>query len=177
MKQLSDEQLLELYKSSDDSQKRKAFDCLYLRYSDAVTQYFYFALFRDLEKAKDFVHDLFLKLLDAPEKFDTSKKFKPWVFQVAANMCKNEFRRQEVNLKYIEQAKSSYNNTHYLNNAEKLLSESIKQMSQEQRSLIVLRFKIKLSIKEIAEIIDCPEGTVKSRLFYATKELAKIYIG
>lgn len=177
MEQFSDEKLFEIYKSSEDSQRRKAFDCLYLRYSDAVTQYFYFALFRDLEKARDFVHDLFLRLLDAPEKFDTSKKFKPWMFQVASNMCKNEFRRQEVNLKYLEHAKSTFKDSLQLNDSEKLLSASIKQLSQEQRSLIVLRFKIKLSIKEIAEIIDCPEGTVKSRLFYATKELAKIYKG
>ncbi|MEA3451458.1 MAG: sigma factor-like helix-turn-helix DNA-binding protein, partial [Bacteroidota bacterium] len=46
---------------------------------------------------------------------------------------------------------------------------------QEKRSLIVLRFKLNLSIKEIANIYECPEGTIKSRLFKATKELSRLY--
>lgn len=175
MRKLSDEKLLEIYKTAEDSQKRKAFDCLYSRYSDLVTEYFYFALYRDIEKAKDFVHDLFIKILDSPEKFNTSKKFKPWMFQVASNMCKNEFRRQQVSNKYHEYIKVTTPNEETLKPKEKQLNRSIKRLSPEHRSLIVLRFKIKLSIKEIANILECPEGTVKSRLFYATKELAKLY--
>jgi RNA polymerase sigma-70 factor (ECF subfamily) len=58
---------------------------------------------------------------------------------------------------------------------ENALRICINKLSQEFRSLIVLRFKMKLTIKEIADIYECPEGTIKSRLFNATKELSKIY--
>lgn len=177
MHKYSDEDLIDIYKSTKDGQGRKAFDCLYMRYSDTITQYFYFALYRDIEKAKDFVHDLFLKLLDSPEKFNSERKFKPWIFQVASNMCKNEFRKSEVSKKYVDHVKATKNEYLNIDESEQLLSDSIRKLSQEQRSLIVLRFKIRLSIKEIAEILECPEGTVKSRLFYATKELSKLYKG
>jgi RNA polymerase sigma-70 factor (ECF subfamily) len=90
-------------------------------------------------------------------------------------MCKNEYRKLEVVSKYKAHVQKSALLYEELNVKELRLSECIKSLPQEQRSLIVLRFKIKLTIKEMAEIYQCPEGTIKSRLFYATKELSKQY--
>ena len=175
MQSFSDEELIEVYRTTNGSRRQKAFDCLYMRYSDSVRQYFFFALYRDHEKAKDFSHDLFLKILESPDKFDTGQQFKPWMYRVASNMCKNEYRKQDVVNKFHESIQQATNNCTYLNENEVKLSESIKRLPQEKRSLIVLRLKINLSIKEIAEVCQCPEGTVKSRLFYAIKELSKYY--
>ena len=46
-------------------------------------------------------------------------------------------------------------------------------MDIETKTIFNLRFVEEMSIKQIAEIINCPEGTVKSRLFYLTKQLSK----
>lgn len=175
MQGFSDEKLVEVYRSTHGPRREKAFDCLYKRYSDAVRQYFYFALNRDHEKAKDFAHDLFLKILESPDKFNINQPFRPWLFRVASNMCKNEYRRLDVVNRFYEQEQipSTYDTN--LNEKQAKLSEGIKRLPMEKRSLIVLRLKINLSIKEIAEIYQCPEGTIKSRLFYALKELSKYY--
>ena len=170
MQGYSDEELIEVYRNTKGSRRQKAFDCLYMKYSDPVRQYFFFALYRDHEKAKDFTHDLFLKILESPDKFDTSRQFKPWLYRIASNMCKNEYRKEDVVSKFHEHLQKTTNNTS-LNENEVKLSESIKRLPREKRSLIVLRLKINLSIKEIAEVCMCPEGTVKSRLFYARKML------
>ena len=177
MRDFSDEELLRIYKDTTGSQRQKAFDCLYLRYSESLAQYFFFALHKDHEKARDFVHDLFLKILESPDRFDTNQRFKSWIYKVASNMCKNEYRRSEVVNKFYDHLQRTIVNYTDLNECEIKLAESIKKLSQEQRSLIVLRFKIKLCIHEIAEICECPEGTIKSRLFYAVKELSKYYKG
>ena len=173
MRNYSDEKLIEIYRKNNGSRRRKAFDCLYLRYLEALRQYFYFAFHYDYEKAKDFVQDTFIKILEAPNKFDTNQKFKPWIYRVASNMCKNEYRKQKVIDKHNEEFKHTNSYFVELTENEFKLKESIKKLPQDKRSLIVLRFKINLSIKEIAEIYECPEGTIKSRLFYTTKELAK----
>jgi RNA polymerase sigma-70 factor (ECF subfamily) len=175
MQGFSDEKLIEVYRSTNGYRRQRAFHCLYDRYSDAVQQYFFFALNRDQEKARDFAHDLFLKILESPDRFDTSRSFRPWLFRVASNMCKNEYRRQDVVSRFSEQERRSTFHYTNLNEKQVKLSESIRRLSREKRSLIVLRLKINLSIREIAEICQCPEGTVKSRLFYALKELSKYY--
>lgn len=175
MQGYSDEELVQEFRTANGSQRQKAFDCLYLRHAEPVTQYFFFALNRDYEKSKDFAHDLFLKLLEAPEKLDVNLPFKPWFYKVAANMCKNEYRKAEVVNKFRDHFQKADRHFSDLKETEILLCESIKKLNQEQRSLIVLRFKINLSIKEIAVIYECPEGTIKSRLFYAVKELSKQY--
>lgn len=175
MRNFSDEKLIEIYRQKKGNQKQKAFDYLYLRYSTNLKNYFFFALNKDNEKAKDFVHDTFMKIIESPQKFDTNQKFKPWIYKVASNMCKNEYRKLEIVSKYKLEVNNSANNNTFLNDDEIKLSEIIKKLPQEKRSLIILRFKLNLSIKEIANIYECPEGTVKSRLFKATKELSKLY--
>ncbi len=175
MQNYSDEELLEVLRTTRGSRKRKAFDCLYLRYAEPMTHYFYFAFHKDLEKARDFLHDLFLKIWEKPERFDTRQQFKPWIFRVASNMCKNEYRKSDVIRKYTSYIQYTKVSHYQLNEPELRLGKCINELDQDKRSLIVLRFKIRLTIKEIAEIYECPEGTVKSRLFYAVKELSKHY--
>ena len=53
------------------------------------------------------------------------------------------------------------------------LESELKKMDVEMKTLFNLRFLEEMSIKQIAEIMNCPEGTVKSRLFYLTKQLSK----
>jgi len=173
MKSLSDEKLMEILATNNDGQGRIALDCLYKRYSKPMLNFFYFSLQNDNEKAKDFVHDLFIRIIENKNKFNTKQQFKPWIYGIASNMCKNEYRSNTVIQKF---------RNHVTQSAEIIASEKendlnncICNLKQEHRSLIVMRFKLKLSISEMAAIYECPEGTIKSRLFYATKELSKIY--
>lgn len=175
MQSLSDEQLMEVYQSNKDGRGKQALDHLYIRYSKSMFNFFYFTLNNDYSKAQDFVHDLFIRIIDNQHSFDKHQLFKPWIYRIASNLCKNEFRATNVAQKYNRHVISTANAVTLDNETENGLRFCINQLSPEYRALIVLRFRMKLAIKEIAEIYQCPEGTIKSRLFNATKELSRIY--
>lgn len=174
MKYQTDEQLMEIFQNNNNGQGSIAFDHLYQRYAKTMVNYFYYALQKDNKKAQDFLHDLFLKILESKNKFDCKQTFKPWIYRIAINMCNNEYRRTAIHQKFEEHVKASNHFVYYENNDEKNLWSYVNSLKPEQRSLIILRFKFNLSIKEMAVIFKCAEGTIKSRLFYTTKELSKI---
>ncbi len=156
-----------------------AFTELYERYAGKLRGYFRNMLWRDDEKAEDFVHDLFAKIIQHPALFDTNRSFKTWVFSVASNMCKNEYKRMEVRKNTINGADTSHapSSENVLNQVQDVqfmedFELKIQELDEKHRSVFTLRHLDGLSLKEIAEILEINEGTVKSRLFYATKFLA-----
>ncbi|HRP54200.1 MAG TPA: RNA polymerase sigma factor [Fluviicola sp.] len=176
--QMTDEQLVIALAGGD----KRAFDCLYDRYSRILASYFMRMLWRDREKSEDFVHDFFTKLIHKPELFDTTRSFKTWMFSVANNMCKNEYKKQEIrkNTSYSiddtvqvrDYSKNTEHETH-LSLFKTAYNQQISQLEEKHREVFELRHFEGLSIKEIAETLQINEGTIKSRLFYATKYLAE----
>ncbi len=175
MKDLSDEELIKVYRDEDGIRKHRAFELLYKRYVELLINYLYFSLDRDNDKACDIAHDIFLQILESPEKFNSNLNFKPWLLKVASNRCKNEFRKEKTIRKYEHFSRSFATERMELNEKDEHLRLSFRTLDAEHRSLLTLRFKLKMTVKEIARIYDCPEGTIKSRLFYATKSLTKNY--
>ena len=175
---LSDEQLVIALAGGD----QRAFDQLYGRYSRPLMAYFMRMLWKDREKAEDFVHDLFTKLIHRPELFDPSRSFKTWVYSVANNMCKNEYKKQEIRKNTSNGLDSSYpvsdgsrNTLSEAHNAlfKEAFDEQMKELDGRHREVFELRHFDGLSMKEIADVLAISEGTVKSRLFSATKYLAE----
>ena len=156
-----------------------AFDELYNRYSKPMLNFFFIMLNNDREKAEDLLHDLFLKIIEKPQSFDKSMKFSTWFYTLAGNIVKNEYRKQQIRTNF--RSESIIENTNPVEYNNESLDKSIfnQQLSKElikvdidTRTMFDLRFNEEMSIKEIACIFDCPEGTVKSRLFYLTKNLS-----
>lgn len=174
---MSDE---ELFVSMNKGDKR-AFDELYHRYAQPLMGYFMRMLYKDRELAEDFLHDIFAKLIKKPELFDSSRSFKTWVYSVANNMCKNEYKRREVRKNTSSGLDSTYN---VKDESRGVLTEvqdrqfgadlqrSLEELDVKHSEVFTMRHVDGLSIKEIAEILQISDGTVKSRLFYATKYLA-----
>jgi RNA polymerase sigma-70 factor (ECF subfamily) len=175
MESFTDEQLISIYQNNKDGTAQVAFSILYERYAKQMLNFFHFALHNDHDKAQDFVHDLFIRIIEKNHTFNHNKLFKPWVYRIASNMCKNEYRSEKVVQKYNNHIMTAPEPIDNQSESENSLRQCINKLSQDQRSLIVLRFKLKLKIKEIADIYECAEGTIKSRLFYATRELSKLY--
>src|SRR5687768_6091898 len=88
----SDEELMALVERGSHA----SLDELYARYSGRLLAYFTRMLDRDEALAQDFLHDLFLKIKERPELVDTRRGFRTWMYSVAHNMCKNEYRRRQV---------------------------------------------------------------------------------
>ncbi len=154
----------------------KALTILYERYAHKLLGYFIKMFKGDREKAQDFLQDLFVKIMDRKHQFNTNKKFYTWVFTIASNMCKTEFRKpylQDIDEEKLELPSSSNENLWDKNNFKRLLKEKVNQLEYHHKTVFILRYNEKFSLKEIAEIMDSSVGTVKSRLYYATKKIAK----
>ncbi len=171
---VSDEQLMSSLQKGDES----AFNILYDRYSDRILYYMYKMLRQDESKAQDFTQDVFLKVVEYSEKFDTNKNFKTWIFTIAANHCKNYFRsnKQMVELESSKASKlfqdskeDEYDQKEFRNR----LNSEVDKLSCTYKETFILRYKEDLKLKEIAEIMDCPVGTIKSRLNHVTGVLAE----
>lgn len=175
---MSDEELMRCITKGD----KRAFDELYKRYANALLIYFIRMLWKDREKAEDFVHDLFAKIINKPELFDTSRAFKTWVYSVANNMCKNEYKKQEIRKNTSTGLDNTYTvadqNSNVLNEVQDSIFQEAFQrcltdLDDKHKEVFSMRHEDGLSIKEIAEILEISDGTVKSRLFYATKYLSE----
>ena len=160
-----------------------AFDELYNRYSNRLLHYFYRMLGGNEDLAQDFLQTLYMKLVEKPQRFKKGYNFKSWVFTIAHNMCKNEYRRLETIKRYFADIEndngeqiSGYNNFDDQIDKSKFrmaLDQELAKIEPDHKSIFILRYQQQLSIPEIQSIIGCSEGTVKSRLFYTTKKLAK----
>lgn len=156
-----------------------AFDVLYHRYNKRLLYYFYKMLGQDEHKAQDFLHDVFLKIVERPELFSPERKFSTWVFSVANNMCKNEYRRMNVRrTEDIEVDDLAFGEDGIPDRIDRqafsdMLAVELDGLSEEHKAVFLLRYHENFSVREISEVVQCPEGTVKSRLFYALRRLAK----
>ena len=173
----SDEELMLLYIKGD----RKAFEQIYQRYGNYLVNYFNRKLWQDQEKAEDFTQELFGKIIDRPDMFDTNKKFKTWLFTIASNMCKNEYKRVEIRKSTRHDVPEGFeakatdelvdktlDKKSFVNS----LQDELNKLKDKHKDVFMLRHFEGLSLKEIAETLEINEGTVKSRLHFVTKTLA-----
>jgi RNA polymerase sigma-70 factor (ECF subfamily) len=175
LSQLTDEALMQLLSTRLCN---LALTEIHERYSKKVLGFFIRMTKGNVEKSQDLVQDLFLRILEKNHLFDPTKKFYTWMFTIASNMVKSSY--SEKNHSGIEEGSKEFNFHHHFseNRLDKevfhqLLSLAIEQLENHHSMVFVLRYMEELSIKEIAEIIEQPEGTVKSRLFYATKKVTQ----
>jgi len=158
-----------------------AFNELYERYGQKLFSYFFRMLWSDKELAEDCTQELFLKVIKHGKDFDINRKFSTWFYSIAHNMCKNEYRKAEVKAKYqpvktqLSVADTEKNSD--LQRFKKALADLLERMTEEKKQLYVLRFEEQLSVPEISQVMNIPEGTVKSRIFYLLKEMKEQLIG
>jgi RNA polymerase sigma-70 factor, ECF subfamily len=152
-----------------------AFAELYYRYGQKMFSYFFRMLWKDKQLAEDQTQELFLKVIRQAKRFDADKSFSTWLYSMAHNMCKNEYRRSAVRAKYRNMKQdtklASQENQIDLRKFKEAVHVCIDELNEEKRSLFILRFQEQLSVPDISRILSIPEGTVKSRLFYLLKEM------
>jgi len=132
-------------------------------------------------KAQDFLQEVFLKTIEKSDQFNVKMKFSTWIFTIASNLCKNEYRRLKVRETTRNEPDLDHHEQLFLNDQiqeidqkdfEKAVLLELKRMDPEQSTTFILRYQENLSIREISEILNCSPGTIKSRIFYTTKKLA-----
>jgi RNA polymerase sigma-70 factor (ECF subfamily) len=116
----------------------------------------------------DLFQESWLRVVRHAQRFDVRQRFSTWLFQIAVNLCRDWFRRQRpVAEDTVEVAAAPIPIDERLD-AEKLLM----LLPEAHREVVILRYFHDLSEEEIARIVDCPKGTVKSRLHNALARLS-----
>lgn len=127
----------------------------------------------------DLYQETWLRVVRAAGRFTRGRPFRPWLFQIAINCCRDWARRRRVDplAQTAElQTEPSAGGTARVDaalDAQRLLSE----LPAAQREVVVLRYYHDLPEDEVAEILGCPRGTVKSRLHHAITRLVAVVRG
>lgn len=173
---LSDERLMELIVRGDE----RAFTMLYDRYQRKLLAYFHRMLWSDRERAQDFLQELFTKIAQRPQSYDPARPFSTWLYSVANNMCKNEYRRVGTRKAAAVHLKAETDRVDAQHGVEvdrerfrRRLEDELDRLEPDHKATFVMRYHEDMAIKEIAGTFGISEGTVKSRLFYTLKKLAE----
>ncbi|MBN2413513.1 sigma-70 family RNA polymerase sigma factor [candidate division KSB1 bacterium] len=134
------------------------------------------------ENAVDLSQDAFIRAYRAIKKFDAEKNFFTWYYRILRNLCFNFLRDRarharsfsEVGEKNINVLTDESQNTSVQverNELRRAVWDALATIKKHDREIIILKDIQNFSYKEIAEILDCPIGTVMSRLYNARKAL------
>ena len=162
----TDEELMAQVKGGSSS----AFDELYRRYARKLNGFFFCQLGGDPEQAADAVQDVMLHLYEARSRYKTGESVATWIFTMAYNLCKNQYRHLAHEQNYLAQldaepvTESQVEVQIDRQRLEEALGEVLASLSPPLRMLFSLRYEEDLTVPQIAKIQELPEGTVKSRL-------------
>lgn len=174
---ISDEQLLEQMAEGNQA----AFEAFVHRYHAAIHQYVE-RLLKDSKKAEDIVQETFIRLIKQLQINSIPTYPKAWLYRVASNLCRDFWRSAQYRTEGTAKDempisvdhKASVTEIYERQETRKEVLASLGTLSQSQQQIVILRFYQDLKLKEIAEILDIPLGTVKSNLFHALKKLKGI---
>jgi RNA polymerase sigma factor (sigma-70 family) len=155
---------------------RHSFRLLYRRHQQRVRQILYQLC--DPPTLDDLVQDVFLRAWKGLPKFQQNAQFSTWLYRIAWNVAAD--RRQTIaqdrsRLQTIAQSIATQHDDpdimhlHY----QDLVRQGLESLSEDHRSVLVLHDLEELPQKEVAEILEIPIGTVKSRLFHARSGMRK----
>jgi RNA polymerase sigma-70 factor (ECF subfamily) len=173
MNNLSDEQLVHDYLKHKDE---KSLEILIARYLKPIYGFVY-KYSNLLNETEDITQEVFVKVWRNLKKFDQKKSFKTWLFQIAKNTA-IDFLRQKKNIPFsafeTEEGKNPLADTLIDRNPlpteifdqkklAKILAATIDKLSEKYRQVLHLRYKDQFTFQEIAETLNEPIDTVKSR--------------
>lgn len=141
----------------------------------------------NVDDARDALQEAFVKAYNSLARFDTSRLFGPWFFQILRNQCRDMLRSRQSRGKIetrderlefrpadIEKGPEK---RYQRKAARALVWEALAEIGEEHREIIVLKELEGFRYAEIARILDIPEGTVASRLYHARNALKEVLLG
>jgi len=190
LKELSDELLFQRYQEGDED----AFRVIVDRYEPSIKGFLHKRL-KDEERVQDLTQDTFLRVHRARERYDTSRKFSTWIYTIASNLLKNEYRnrsrRRETNFTDLRRETTAPSaparpiefesdgpdpeRNAYRAELREAIRDAIEQMDEHHRVPFVMREVEDRTYEEISEAIGVPVGTVKSRLFRTRNAFQQLF--
>ena len=172
-----DQALVERVQKGD----KQAFDVLVLKYQNKIIQLIY-RYVHDPDEARDVAQDAFIKADKAMERCRGDSAFYTWIYRIAINSAKNHLvasgrrpPKSDIDAQDAEQYEGAVGLKEYATPERLLLKDEIQasiakaidELPDDLRTAIILRELEGLSYEEIAQTMECPIGTVRSRIFRA----------
>lgn len=177
----TDKQLVARVQKGD----KRAFDLLVLKYQykvhAIVSRYI-----KDFDEVNDVVQEAFIKAYRALAKFRGESAFYTWLYRIAVNTAKNYLvaRNRRPPASDVDAEDAYYyeggdrlrdvdtpESLLYRDELEAIVDQAISDLPEDLRTAVTLREFEGLSYEEIAEVMDCPVGTVRSRIFRAREAI------
>lgn len=138
----------------------------------------------DERYGEDLAQETFVRAFAARGGFDAGRKFSTWLWRIALNLCHNERRRRLVRAEeplgddaedgpFLRAFEPGPDERLMEQEQAALVRAALQGLPASHRAVVVLREYEGLKLREIAEVLDLPEGTVKSRLADALTQLAR----
>jgi RNA polymerase sigma-70 factor (ECF subfamily) len=176
----SDEHLLGLFLGGD----QESFNVLVGRWQSPLYHFAYRFLGQP-EEARDVCQEAFLRVYRRANRFRDGARFSTWLYQIALNLCRDIVRRRQRWGRLVVPAETGGRNEiaeapdEAIGAEEALLRERQRQQVRQalntipadQREVLVMKEFQGLKFRQIAEILGCPESTVKSRMYYGLANL------
>ena len=181
--QSSDKKLVKRVQRGD----KGAFDLLVLKYQHKIVN-LVMRYVRDPELALDITQEAFIKAYRALPRFRGDSAFYTWMYRIAVNTAKNHLaaqRRRPINVDLDFQDPDQYDLHAQLketdtpeaitlsNELKETVENAIAGLPEDLRTAIILRELEGMSYEEIAQTMECPVGTVRSRIFRARDAISK----
>ena len=164
----SDDSLIMLFQSGES----EVFRYLVERYQEKVRNIIY-SIFNEPDLVDDISQEVFIKVFQALPNFRFESSFYTWLYRIAVNKCRDELRKRKVkrfftfqnfekttNVKVENLVTTTFDDEH----TRDLIEDSLNKLPEKFRMPIILKDIDGMSYDEIAEVLDCEVGTVKSRL-------------
>jgi RNA polymerase sigma-70 factor (ECF subfamily) len=179
----SDAALVQRVKQGD----RSAFDLLVGKYQHKILNLI-MRYVKDPSEAMDVAQDAFLKAYRAMPSFRGDSAFYTWLYRIAINTAKNHLvasKRRPINLDFEVSESETFEPFSALRDGDtpeglalteeigEAINEAVEDLPEELRTAILLREIEGMSYEEIAQAMDCPVGTVRSRIFRAREAIDK----
>lgn len=137
------------------------------------------AITRDARVAEDVLQECFIRLYTYAGSVDASRPLRPWLYRVTVNLCYDWATQRPVRplddvLEWISGLTSSLPSPDRKaeeRETTRMVQEVVAELPALHRAVVVLFYMENLSLEEIANVLDLPVGTVKSRLHYAREQL------
>ncbi len=124
-------------------------------------------------EAWDAVQETWISVIKGLNRLQRPSLFVSWLFRIMTNKCIDRVRKKQTEKNLLQNANIKSESPETPNESDSL-SKAIERLSDEQKTLIMLRFGQEMKIEQIAAILNIAEGTVKSRLHRALARLREI---
>lgn len=182
-KNITDKQIIEKIKKGE----KKAYDLLVIKYQQRVINLI-LRFVKNHSDAQDVAQEVFIKAYRALPRFRGDSAFYTWIYRIAINTAKNhltkearKFSKYHQDINEMEQIEDNNALTEHVtpesllikDELQNVILKSVNSLPTDLQSVILLREVEGLSYEEIADVMKCPVGTVRSRIFRARVAIDK----